>query len=161
MKSVFAVLLSLVALFIFGCSSREQKALESFKPVVVYLSGTNFNSGYSDFSYNVQKTDSLVSPFIGIITFKEDSSFENYKAYYAFTCHFAEQDGKWVHKSIDIEHRVINDPDPDLKNAINDEVRYEIRTQNINSEKHLMALYRLELDNKLSIFLNCPKIDNE
>ena len=62
----------------------------------------------SDFSYNVEKTDSVVSPFTGVITFKADIPHDLYEAYYAFTCQFAEQDGKWIHKKIDIEYKAVS-----------------------------------------------------
>jgi hypothetical protein len=164
MKSVFTSLLLLAALLIVGCSSREQKSLNSFKSIVVYMSGlTNFYGKIkcSDFSYNVEKTDSVVSPFTGVITFKADIPHDLYEAYYAFTCQFAEQDGKWIHKKIDIEYKVVIDPDSNIKNTINDEVRDNIKAQTEQMHEPVVFYNKHYLDDELSVFLNCPKIDHE
>jgi hypothetical protein len=163
MKRLYLILALIIPLFIVGCSNPEKKALNSFKPIIVFLSSQTNTDGsitFSDFSYNVEKSDSLVSPFIGVITFKADSS--NHKAYYAYTCHFAEQDGKWIHKSIDIEYQVTSGLDP---NATNDGVSDEIRAQHDQAaqqfNQQVLNIFKTLLDNKLSAFLNCPKIYTE
>lgn len=111
-----------VALFLVGCSksenpaaqnsttnstqvpeSPEQNAVNSFKSVVKFLSSKTNDDGGTEFlnlSYDVEKTDSLISPITGVITYTPKDS--NYiPPYNIITCHFAFQDGKWVLKSIE------------------------------------------------------------
>lgn len=50
----------------------EKDVLNSFRPILAYLGGmTNFDGEvkYTNFSFNVSKTDSLVSPYVGEICF--------------------------------------------------------------------------------------------
>lgn len=108
-----------IALFLFcfaGCSradgeakvtksdSVDKKVLESFKTVVgIINTQTNSEGGaqYSDTQYDVKKTDSIVSPYTGVLTFKRQIDPEVYD--FVWTVTFAHQDGKWVGKSIDCE----------------------------------------------------------
>ena len=79
-----------------GCSKPEQKpeqkALKSFELVVAEVREATNSWGkraYSDISFNVKKTDSLVSPFAGLIRCKDEKD-QFYIMYLAF------QDSKWV-----------------------------------------------------------------
>jgi hypothetical protein len=151
------ILLAYCTFFFAGCSDPQKQALNSFKPVVDHFSSQTNSDGplYSDISYDVQKSDSLVSPFTGTIRFRKDEAI--------FTCHFALQDSKWVHKSIEsdidknAEQLALNRIDADT-NIINDTVRETIKAQYIQGTETLPAWEKRDIDNDLAKFLGCPKI---
>jgi hypothetical protein len=138
-------------LFICGCSNPEKKALDSFKPIITFLgSQTNQdgNTQYSDFSFDIKKTDSLISPFTGVIIFKEHRIWHgDILPTYTDTCHFAQQDGKWVHKSIDIEEEHL------AGEASQDE--------NNNRALSQLGIFasKMSLDKDLSKYLGCSAIE--
>ena len=160
MKKTFLAFALISFLFLIGCTKPETKALDSFKPVVTFFSSQTNSAGeikYSDLSYDVKKTDSLISPFTGIIVFHERNNI--------FTCHFALQNDKWVHKSIDssvdekLQQEEMQRIDEDT-NIINDEVREKIKSQNIEMEQMTAQLQKGNLDRDLSRLLGCPQISN-
>ena len=145
MKIPHLIFALVITLFIVGCSNPDKKALVSFKPIVTFLESQTNSDGraeFSDLSYNVEKSDSLVSPFIGLITFKE-----HYKSLaFTYTCKFAEQDGKWVHKSIDVQElHPAGEATPDENNS------------SAQISQLVIGTLRASLDGKLSGFLHCPK----
>jgi hypothetical protein len=159
MKIIFAIL-SLVVLFVIcGCTSREQKALNSFKPIIAFLgSQTNHDGGieFSDFSYNVEKRDSLVSPFVGLITFKNHTKYHDL----IYTCRFAEQDEKWVHKSIDIEETQTAEGisyEEDYEKNMSDEVRAKQQASHLQVTQLTIKISKMSLDGELADFLHCQK----
>jgi hypothetical protein len=160
MKVSHFTFLLLLLFFICGCSNPEKKALNSFKPIVTFLSSQTNSDGkieYSDLSYDVEKTDSLISPFTGIVVFHEGNSI--------FTCHFALQNDKWVHKSIDssldtkLQQEEMTRMDEDT-NIISDEVREKNKSQVIELEQMTARFQKSNLDRDLSKFLGCPQISN-
>ena len=63
MKISFLAFALISSLCLIGCTKPETKALDSFKPVVTFLSSQTNSDGkieYSDLSYDVEKTDSLI-----------------------------------------------------------------------------------------------------
>lgn len=143
MKPKMFVLFACLIVFVSGCSNNEQKALKSFEPIVSHLAGLKIPDGKakcSNLSYNVNKTDSLVSPFAGVITFKIGERI-------TFTCRFAQQDSKWVHKSIDTE------VDYAGEDSQNDLPRREFF-------ESLAEIHKNSLDKTLASFLKCSRIYN-
>jgi DNA-directed RNA polymerase subunit RPC12/RpoP len=51
-------------------------------------------STYHSYTYNIEKTPSIITPYVGYIWYR-DSSWGKYKATFAY------QDGKWVPKSVE------------------------------------------------------------
>src|SRR3989442_1906193 len=71
-QAVHYVLFTMVLACLCGCSNPEKKALNSFKSIINFLSAIRNDDGsrkFSDFSFNVRRTDSVLSPFAGEITF--------------------------------------------------------------------------------------------
>ena len=151
MKILHLAFALVIPLFLVGCSNPQKKALDSFKPIITFLgSQTNLNGGieFSDFSYDVEKTDSLISPFTGVIVFKEHLIFHgDTLPTKTYTCHFAEQNGKWVHKSIDIEE------EHSAEEASHDE------NNNRALSQLSIRISKMALDKELSGFLGCPAIE--
>lgn len=134
--------ISIFSLILFcGCSNPEEKAVNSFKTIVEHLQAKKNKKGtakFADFSFNVKKSDSLVSPFLGVLNFK----FVSGSGSYLFECQFAMQDGKWIHKNIDVS--------------------YESETQSEQVKRlseSLSEVWILEADDMLSKFLSCPKVN--
>jgi hypothetical protein len=160
MKIVYLTFALLPLFFICGCSDPGKRALDSFKPIITYLSSQTNNDGrieYSDFTYNVEKTDSLVSPFTGLITFKKHTTFADY----TYTCSFADQNNKWVLKSIDEEGQ----PTEERKEYENAEANFFDLEQQEKARATDLGLIQLNisvekdgLDAQLSKFLGCPAI---
>jgi hypothetical protein len=152
-------------LYICGCSNPDKKALDSFKPIIAFLGSQTNSDGkieYSDFSYNVEKTDSLVSPFTGVTVFKRHIVLPDGKNYsdYIFTCHFAQQDGKWVHKSIDVEKQETEEGkkyEAEYQRNETDEVRAKQDANSAQISQLGISISKMSLDSQLAKFLNCPK----
>src|SRR5436309_960592 len=105
MRKEYLTLIIIGLAFLCGCSNPEKTALDSFKPIVIYLSGlTNSDASaspeYSDFVFKVSKFDSPVNPFVGTISFEK----RTHETKYTYTCRFMRQNDKWVHKIIDVNY---------------------------------------------------------
>jgi hypothetical protein len=139
-------------LFACGCSNPEKEALESFKAIATHLGLQKDSDGqgkFWDFSINVEKSNSLVSPFIGVLTFKEHRSSKSSGAEgdYIFTCHFAMQDGKWVLKNIDSNFQITKEAnDPSSSEAKNWHLLFE----------GFIGIACIEIDGILVKYLGCP-----
>ena len=151
-----------VFILLVGCSNPEKQALDSFQPVIKFLSSETNSDGnlqFKDFSFDISKTDSIVSPFTGNITFKSKSGYS------VFICNFAMQNNKWVHKKIETHlddlaiHDMINQIDNNT-NFINDEVRETDKSQNVELIRGTADMEKSIIDRDLSNFLHCAATEN-
>jgi hypothetical protein len=144
----------MICLFVSGCSNPEKEALDSFKTIAAHLASqknSDGNAKFSDFSINVEKSNSLVSPFVGVLTFKalRKGGSSGAEGVYTFTCHFAMQDGKWVHKNIDRDFEITKEPDdPSSPGAKNWQMMFESS----------IGMWCVGIDGTLAKFLGCPHL---
>ena len=147
--------------FVCGCSKPEQKALESFKLIVAHLSELKSKKGtatYSDISFNVNKTDSLISPFTGVINLQDEE-------HNPYTCTFALQDGKWVHKEIEAEIGEPQKPDQQKLAEVyatrgEDGAKNYLKTLELSNGLKRLGLLanKIVLDKELTKFLKSPPV---
>lgn len=140
MKIGYAI--SVFSLLLFcGCSNPDENAVNSFKTIAKHLQEKKTKKGdpqFSDFYFNVKKNDSLNSPYVGVLKFKNDMG----SGIYLIECQFAMQEGKWIHKNID--------------------VNYESETKNEGVKRlgeAIIGVWIIEVDDILSKFLNCPMVN--
>jgi len=131
----------------------ETKALNSFKTIVAYLSGltnTGGNAEFTDFAFNVNKTDSLVSPFTGYITFQAPRSLTNDYTL-VITCQCAQQEGKWLHKEVVVKVRFMN-----VEGKVVSLGKDELSTWSEPEKFRDLEFWKVRVDKSLSKFLGCP-----
>ena len=98
------LLAAIAGLFVVGCAGPQEKSLSALKKHVANLqkSFADDTDTISDVSYDVQKTDSVVSPFIGKIEYEvqpyDDDEGKPYSFHYEFKLTLAYQESRWVIK---------------------------------------------------------------
>ena len=118
MKQVYSVclLLAVILCAVSGCSRSNpvaelQQAIEKYRAI---------SKTARDFQFDVRKTDSVVSPYVGTIDYTLDWNNEEGKPIGRVKCaaSFAYQQGKWIAKNVVgvvVEAVVSSDKEPDLE----------------------------------------------
>ena len=99
LKSIPILFIAALHLVLVGCGSSEAKIVAELKEIVaLHQKGAN---GGKNYQFDVKKTDSLVSPYTGVVTYLEKYSVTNQapngKVYPEIS--FSYQDRAWVAKS--------------------------------------------------------------
>ena len=105
--------------------SIAQNPAASFKAFVsrytVALAKEQSDAASWKVSYDVRKTDSLVTPFVGLLTLQEEDvgdaepDGKHNLLFTKYDVSFAAQEEKWVYKSLKIDHRFY--PDQNIRTA--------------------------------------------
>ena len=117
------VLLLAAVLSFGGCSEDPKSSFENYMSgfkermaafcVAESKLGTTF--GVEGFDYNVHKTNSLVSPFIGSFGYTISAENGGKTGWLSIEVSLALQDGKWVHKGLTFGEEVEGDFDLHMK----------------------------------------------
>jgi len=128
-----------------AANSLDAKVLASFKKLGEVINVQTNSTGdlkYSDLQFDVRKTDSLVSPYTGVLVFKREGA----NATFNWTCTFSYQEALWVHKlsECEIAYSVEAKNDPEKLGRLKKLSEFHVKIEQSNLEVSLDKYLRTQ-----------------